>query len=146
MEQKLKMSTGRAVVGAVLGVILAAIGIGTVYFGLTHPETFDFGVDIFSFVLVIVLIIAVIVVLAKSIYDSVSRPLTFNNVNFTFKGRTYTYHQIEKIKIRGGRYGTVSFEVIVDGKRLYGFDDEYEGAKEFMYYLDFYKVPGTPRA
>ena len=65
MEQKLKMSTGRAVVGAVLGVILAAIGIGTVYFGLTHPEMFDFGVDIFSFVLVIVLIIAVIVVLAK---------------------------------------------------------------------------------
>lgn len=146
MEQKLKMSTGRAVVGAVLGVLLAAIGIGTVYFGLTHPEMFDFGVDKFSFVLVIVLIIAVLVVLAISIYNSIARPLTFNNVSFTFKGKTYTYHQIEKIKIRGGRFGSISFEIRVDGKSLYIFDDEYEGAKEFMYYLDFYNVPGTPRA
>lgn len=145
MEQKLKMTTSRAVVGAVLGVILAAIGIGTVYFGLTHPEMFDFGFDKFSFVLVIVLIVAVLVVLANSIYNSIARPLTFNNVNFTFKGKTYTYNQIEKIKSRGNKFGNISLEIHIDGKRLYTFDDEYDGAKEFVYYLNFYNVPGTPR-
>lgn len=146
MEQKLKISTSRAIVGAVLGLILVAIGIGTVYYGLMHPEMFVFGFDVFSFVLIIVSIIAMVVVVAMSLYDSAIRPLSFNNVNFTFKGKTYAYHQIEEIRLYGGRFGSVSYMIYIDGKKLYTFDDEYEGAKEFMYYLDFYKVLGTPRA
>lgn len=145
MEQKLKMSTSRTVVAAMFVVILAAIGAVTVYYGLTHPETFVIAYDWVSFALVIVLVIAVAVYLAISIYNNTARPLTFNNISFTYKGKTYTYQQIEKIKLIGSRFGSVAYEIRIDGKSLYAFDDEYEGAKEFMYYLNFYNVPGTPR-
>ena len=38
-----------------------------------------------------------------------------------------------------------SGKIYIDGKRFYTFEKNYEDAKEFLYYLDFYKVPGTPR-
>lgn len=78
-------------------------------------------------------------------YNNLVKCLTFNNINFTFDGKTYTYQQIERIDSHGGRYGRVFYKIYIDGKRFYTFEKNYEGAKEFLYYLDFYKVPGTPR-
>ena len=149
MEQKLKMSTGRAVVGMVLVVVLLALGVLSLYYGLSDIYTPWGTIDtynLFSAIIVITAVVLAVTALVTSVYNSTVRPLTFNNINFTFKGKTYTYQQIEKIKLIGGRFGSVSYMIYIDGKKLYTFDDEYEGAKEFMYYLDFYKVPGTPRA
>lgn len=140
------MTTGRAIVLALLGLIVAATEIGTVYFCFSFPEMFDFTFDLIVYMLLTLLTFAVVVILFKTVYDSTIIPLTFNNINFTFKGKTYTYHQIEEIKLRSGRYGSIAFEIRVHGKKLYSFDNEYEGAKEFMHYLNFYEVPGTPRA
>ncbi len=79
-------------------------------------------------------------------YNNMTKCLTFNNVSLTFDGKEYTYQQIERIDTHGGRYGRVYYDIYIDGKRFYTFEKDYTGAREFFYYLDFYKVPGAPRA
>ncbi|MBQ7004989.1 MAG: hypothetical protein IJN68_01005 [Clostridia bacterium] len=78
-------------------------------------------------------------------YNNLVKCLTFNNINFTFDGKTYTYQQIERIDAHGGKYGRVFYKICIEGKMLYTFEKDYDGAKEFLYYLNFYNVPGTPR-
>ena len=150
MDKKLKMSTGTVVELVILLLILLVhdvIIIGA-FFG--NPETWEFTFDLMGsglllFVIGILLLVFVEIYVCIWIYNSTVKALTFNKDSFTFKGRTYTYHQIEKIKLRSKNHFSVYYMIYVDDKRLYIFDDKYEGAKEFLYYLDFYKVPGTPR-
>ena len=151
MEQKLKMSTGTVVELVILLLILLvydAVLIGA-FFG--SPETWEFTFDVMGsgvllFVIGVLIMLFVVVYVCIWIYNSTVKALTFNKDSFTFKGRTYTYHQIEKIKLRSKNHFSVYYMIYVDDKRLYIFDDKYEGAKEFMYYLNLYNVPGTPRA
>lgn len=79
-------------------------------------------------------------------FNNLTKCLTFNNVSLTFDGKTYSYGQIERIGAHGGRHGRIFYTVYIDGKKFYTFEKNYTGAKEFFYYLDFYKVPGAPRA
>ena len=150
MEQKLKMTTGSAVGVLILLFVLLVYDIVTIGAFFGDPETRGFTFDLlgsYLFLLVISIVISVFVeaYVGAWIYNSAVRPLTFNKDSFTFKGKTYTYHQIEKIKIRIKGYYSVFYDIRVGGKRLYTFDDKYEGSKEFLYYLNSYNVPGTPR-
>lgn len=137
MNYELKMTKGSKVVGVFLSLILLALGGVIVYLSVKAKDTV-------VLIMSAVAIIAVIYTVAF-VFSNNAKSLVFNNVNFYLKGRTYTYQQIEKIGIYGGTFGSVAYEVYVDGKKIYSFTMDYEGAKEFMYYLDFYKVPGTPR-
>ena len=74
-------------------------------------------------------------------FNSIVKSLSFNNVNFTFEDRTFTYQQIEKVQIHGGRYGEVYYGIFVGGEKIYTFEASYQGAREFLFYLDYYKVP-----
>ncbi len=91
-------------------------------------------------ILLILFIPLSIVVIRKNLF----RQVTFNNTHFTFRDCTYTYQQIEKVKIRGGKYGRIFYYVTVNGKCLFVYEAYYEGAKEFQFYLDYYKVPIAP--
>jgi len=150
MEKKLKMTTSRAVGVLILLFVLLVYDIVTIGAFFGNPKTWGFTFDLlgsYLFLLVISIVISVFVevYVGAWIYNSTVNPLAFNKDNFTFKGKTYTYHQIEKIKIRSKGYYNVFYDIRVDDKRLYTFDDKYEGAKEFLYYLNSYNVPGTPR-
>lgn len=148
MEQKLKMTTSRAVVLAILVLIILGVSIFSVCGFFSTDPTFVFdvvGATILLPVLQLVIINIAVVYIIVTVYNSTVKALGFNNTEFTYKEKTYSYRQIEKIKIRSGRLGSVSYEIRIDDKKLYVFDNEYEGAKEFLYYLNAYNVPGTPR-
>lgn len=148
MEQKLKMTTSRAVVLAILVLIILGVSIFSVCGFFSTDTTFAFdvvGATILLPVLQLVIINIAVVYIIVTVYNSTVKALSFNDTEFTYKGKTYSYRQIEKIKIRSGRLGSVSYEIRIDDKKLYVFDNEYEGAKEFLYYLNYYNVPGTPR-
>ena len=101
-------------------------------------------------------LVALIALFAMTVFVDVMciktlrQKLTFNNVNFTVNGVTYTYAQIEKVRFGTtsmpiGRYRSVpTFQIYVNGKSVYNYNEIYEGFKEFHYYLDYYKVPVTP--
>lgn len=73
--------------------------------------------------------------------NNLRKSLSFNNVGFTVDGVTYTYQQIENIAAHGGRYGDIFYRIIVDGENVYTFEGTYEGIREFLYYINYYKVP-----
>lgn len=148
MEQKLKMTTSRAVVLAILVLIILGVSIFSVCSFFSTDPTFVFdvvGATTLLPVLQLVIINIAGVYIIVTAYNSTVKALSFNDTEFTYKEKTYSYRQIEKIKIRSGRLGSVSYEIRIDDKKLYVFDNEYEGAKEFLYYLNYYNVPGTPR-
>lgn len=150
MEQKLKMSTGTVVELVILLLALLVCDVITIGAFFVNPKTWGFTFDLlgsYLFLLIISIVISVFVEVYVGIwiYNSTAKSLTFNKDNFTFKGKTYTYHQIEKIKLRSKNHFSVYYIIYVDDKRLYSFDDKFEGAKEFLHYLNAYNVPGTPR-
>ncbi len=149
MEQKLKMSASRAVVLVILLLVVLAVDAYVIYECIVNGMFFSsFELFDFSFVTGIVIFVVCLFVEVYGIvliYNSTVKALTFDDKRFTYKGKTYGYHKIESIKIIGGRFGRVSYKICVDGINLYIFDNEYEGATDFLAYLNFYNVPGTPR-
>lgn len=149
MEQKLKMRTSRAVVLASLLLVVLVLDVYLIYEFIVNYIFFsDFDVFDFNFVTCVVAIATGLFVELYGIiliYNSTVKALTFDDKRFTYKGKTYGYHKIENVKIIGGRFEKVSYKICVDGKNLYIFDNEYEGATDFLTCLNFHKVAGTPR-
>ena len=88
---------------------------------------------------------ATVFCLITLVYYRRVKPLVFNDEIFMYRGKAYRYIRIDEIRIKGNSFSGAVYEVIVDGSKLYSFDDEYEGAKMFLYYLNCHNVPGTPR-
>lgn len=143
MEYKLKSDTFNKAFMLIMCVLLSAGVVGFIYRALSERSSdielimMNIGVSLIFFVLVLYLWFYT--------YNNVLKEITFNNVNFTCNGVTYTYQQIEEIRIATSRRHRVHYVIYVAGKNVFTFDKRYQGAREFMYYLDFYKVPGTPR-
>lgn len=146
MEQKLRMSPLKVVFLSILFFLIPVLMLFLpyAYYEMSLPYNLF---DIESIIVIIMCVLGVLLAFYgfRFIYNSTAKALTFNNVNFTYKDKTYTYQQIEKIKIRWERFG-ISYEICIGGEDLYSFDEDYYGAEEFLYYLNFYNVPGTPRS
>lgn len=136
MEYKLKPDRKYAGIYTAVSLVFVALSLFALY------TSFQSG-DIKTEVALIYTAFSLLALLVS--YNNLVKCLTYNNINFTFDGKTYTYQQIERIDAHGGKYGRVFYKIYIEGKMFYTFEKDYDGAKEFLYYLNFYNVPGTPR-
>lgn len=145
MEQKLKISKSTVVLELFVLVVLSFLCVCACCVFIENIYTRASLYDLFYSGFMFVISFFMVLVVAMIICNATVRALAFSNTEFSFKGKTYTYSQIEKIKTRKGKYNSKTYEIYVDGKRLYSFDDKYEGAKDFLSNLKARNVPGVPK-
>ncbi len=134
MQYELKANKVRVVISLVLSAATFIVSfIAIIKTGKTNMQLYS--------VFIAVCAAAMFIALLKDL----KRRIAFNKTGFYFKGKTYVYEQIEKISVYAAHHGQVSYSVHIDGKRAFVFDKHFDGADEFLRFLNAHNVPGTPR-
>lgn len=117
-----------------MAVLMAAAAVAGAVF-LFWPDN-DFTTVILS-----LLIIAIGIYGFFSSVRALTDRLDFDSESFTHRRKTYSYDQIDNVLIIGNKWGSVFYNIHVNGKRIYAFEGTYYGADEFLKLLDKHEVP-----